>query len=44
MMTIGEVAAKSGVPAKTIRYYKQSGFIGRAVECRTWTVLTATTA
>jgi Cu(I)-responsive transcriptional regulator len=29
-MTIGEVAAKSGVPPKTIRYYEQTGLIGRA--------------
>ena len=29
-MTIGEVAAKTGVPAKTIRYYEQTGLIGRA--------------
>jgi MerR family copper efflux transcriptional regulator len=29
-MTIGEASAKSGVPAKTIRYYEESGLIGRA--------------
>lgn len=29
-MTIGEASAKSGVPAKTIRYYEASGLIGRA--------------
>ena len=30
MMTIGEASAKSGVPAKTIRYYEESGLIGKA--------------
>jgi MerR family copper efflux transcriptional regulator len=29
-VTIGEVAARSGVPAKTIRYYEQIGLIGAA--------------
>lgn len=29
-MTIGEAAARSGVPAKTIRYYEQTGLISRA--------------
>lgn len=29
-MTIGEASARSGVPAKTIRYYEQTGLIGRA--------------
>lgn len=29
-MTIGEASAKSGVPAKTIRYYEHTGLIGRA--------------
>jgi len=29
-MTIGEAAARSGVPAKTIRYYEETGLIGRA--------------
>ena len=29
-MTIGEAAARSGVPAKTIRYYEQIGLIGAA--------------
>ncbi|HEY1258687.1 MAG TPA: MerR family transcriptional regulator [Stellaceae bacterium] len=29
-MTIGEVSAKSGVPAKTIRYYEETGLIGAA--------------
>jgi MerR family copper efflux transcriptional regulator len=29
-MTIGQGAAKSGVPPKTIRYYEQTGLIGRA--------------
>jgi Cu(I)-responsive transcriptional regulator len=29
-MTIGEASAKSGVPAKTIRYYEETGLIGRA--------------
>ena len=29
-MTIGEASAKSGVPAKTIRYYEASGLIERA--------------
>lgn len=27
-MTIGEASAKSGVPAKTIRYYEETGLIG----------------
>lgn len=27
-MTIGEASARSGVPAKTIRYYEQIGLIG----------------
>jgi MerR family transcriptional regulator, copper efflux regulator len=31
-MTIGEASAQSGVPPKTIRYYEESGLIGRA--CR----------
>ncbi|RUO99868.1 MAG: Cu(I)-responsive transcriptional regulator [Hyphomicrobium sp.] len=30
-MTIGEVAQRSGVPAKTIRYYEDAGVIGRAL-------------
>ena len=30
-MTIGEVSTKSGIPAKTIRYYEQIGLIGEAV-------------
>jgi MerR family copper efflux transcriptional regulator len=30
-MTIGEVAQRSGVPPKTIRYYEEAGVIGRAV-------------
>lgn len=29
-MTIGEASARSGVPAKTIRYYEESGLIGKA--------------
>jgi Cu(I)-responsive transcriptional regulator len=29
-MTIGEASAKSGVPAKTIRYYEETGLIVRA--------------
>lgn len=29
-MTIGEAASRSGVPAKTIRYYEQIGLIGAA--------------
>ena len=29
-MTIGEAATRSGVPAKTIRYYEQIGLIGTA--------------
>ena len=29
-MTIGEAATRSGVPAKTIRYYEQIGLIGPA--------------
>ena len=29
-MTIGEASAKSGVPAKTIRYYEETGLIGPA--------------
>lgn len=29
-MTIGEAAARSGVPAKTIRYYEETGLIGPA--------------
>jgi MerR family transcriptional regulator, copper efflux regulator len=29
-MTIGAAAARSGVPAKTIRYYEETGLIGRA--------------
>lgn len=29
-MTIGEASTKSGVPAKTIRYYEQTGLIGQA--------------
>src|SRR5712692_11640156 len=29
-MTIGEASAKSGIPAKTIRYYEQAGLIGKA--------------
>lgn len=29
-MTIGEASTKSGVPAKTIRYYEETGLIGRA--------------
>jgi len=29
-LTIGETAARSGVPAKTIRYYEQIGLIGAA--------------
>ncbi len=29
-MTIGEAAAKSGVPAKTIRYYEETGLINPA--------------
>lgn len=29
-MTIGEVSAKSGVPAKTIRYYEETGLISPA--------------
>ena len=28
-MTIGELALLSGVPAKTIRYYEETGVIGR---------------
>jgi MerR family copper efflux transcriptional regulator len=30
-MTIGEAAARAGVPAKTIRYYEQIGLVGEAV-------------
>ena len=29
-MTIGEASSRSGVPAKTIRYYEQIGLIGEA--------------
>ena len=29
-MTIGEAAARSGISAKTIRYYEETGLIGRA--------------
>jgi MerR family copper efflux transcriptional regulator len=29
-MTIGEASLQSGVPAKTIRYYEETGLIGRA--------------
>jgi Cu(I)-responsive transcriptional regulator len=29
-MTIGEASVKSGVPAKTIRYYEETGLIDRA--------------
>ena len=29
-LTIGEAAIRSGVPAKTIRYYEQIGLIGAA--------------
>ncbi len=29
-LSIGEAAARSGVPAKTIRYYEQIGLIGEA--------------
>ena len=29
-MTIGEAATRSGVPAKTIRYYEEIGLIGEA--------------
>lgn len=29
-LTIGEAATRSGVPAKTIRYYEQIGLIGQA--------------
>ena len=28
-MTIGEASLQSGVPAKTIRYYEETGLIGR---------------
>jgi Cu(I)-responsive transcriptional regulator len=30
MVTIGEASARSGVPAKTIRYYEEAGIIRRA--------------
>ncbi len=30
MMTIGEAAKRSGIPAKTIRYYEEIGLIGAA--------------
>ena len=29
-MMIGEASAKSGIPAKTIRYYEETGLIGKA--------------
>ena len=34
MITIGEAAKQSGVPAKTIRYYEEIGLIGAATRDR----------